>query len=75
MPERRTLFEAGTIADVPAKVRLSDKEVVKAMFAVEEKHKKALKEAKKESAEDPKAKFQYAHFICVRSGAVIPWQL
>lgn len=53
----------------------SDKEVVKAMFAVEEKHKKALKEAKKESAEDTKAKFQYAHFICVRSGAVIPWQL
>lgn len=55
---------------------MTEKQIVEAMFAIEEKQKKKMKEAEKSESssdkKDYKGMFQYAHFICVSSGAVIP---
>lgn len=66
MPNRKTLFETGTISNVDANVRLTDKHIVDAMFAVEEKRKKAIKEAKSktEGGATEAEKFHDANYYC-----------
>jgi hypothetical protein len=67
-----TVSEFGTVADVDADAPLTDKQIVDAMAAVEEKRKKKIKDYK--SGTDRTEAFRDSHFICVKCNVAMPIQ-